>query len=793
MILKNISLALALALHCVNASAQVRGTVRGGAEGEEQPLAGASVYWAGTTIGIASDLNGEFDLGRVKGYDRLVATYAGYMPDTVAVSDTDSRIDFTLRSTDIGEVMITTSNRGNYTKFDGVLKGEMISFSGLTKMACCNLAESFENSASVTVGYSDAVTGARQIRMLGLAGIYTQLLDESRPVMRGLGSPYALGYTPGMWLEGIQLSKGITSVTGGHEAIAGQINLEYRKPIDPSPLFVNAYTDQDLRTELNIVAAHKISDRLSHVVLTHYSINPLKFDHNGDGFADQPSGRQINIADRYLYVADNGMQLRAGVKYVNESREGGEMDFDPYDRPLRFDPSKPYGSDIRNENFNGYVKLAIPLGKYVYNDEKQEAERSNLAFIADYDHFGTDSRFGQLKEYRGSQNSLLFNGMYSWNIAVGHRLVTGLSAIMDSYDERLVDGIYFARTEGPSKIAGETITNGVGGQRLRRTENEAGVYAEYNYNFRDRFSAVAGLRVDHSWRHGWFHTPRGHIKWNILPRLVLRGSAGLGYRSANIITDNIWVMATGRMLRVLAGTASDGITGRPLSEESFRSLNTLEKSFTYGGSLTWSFRLGHDENASLGFDYFRTEFSDQVIADQEYDGRGVYFYNSSGPSHTDTWQVDFNWSPAEGLDILLTFRYNDTAVTLKRPYGMSVTVERPLTDRYKGLINAQYATRFRRWIFDLTAQINGPSRLPSENGDISTSDYSPAYPMFFAQVTRRMGVRTSLYLGCENIANYMQHHPVTWQDNVYDHTFNSSRVWGPLMGRKIYIGVRITF
>ena len=256
-------------------------------------------------------------------------------------------------------------------------------------------------------------------------------------------------------------------------------------------------------------------------------------------------------------------------------------------------------------------------------------------------------------------------------------------------------------------------------------------------------------------------------------------------------------MATGRMLRTLDPAdntiAPDGSAGQLLSQSSLSRLNTLEESFTYGGSLTWNFKLGHDDNASLSFDYFRTQFTDQIIADQEYDDRHVYFYNSSGPSHTDTWQADFNWSPAEGLDILLTFRYNDTAVTLIRPDGSRITVEKPLIDRYKGLVNVQYATRFRRWVFDVTAQINGPSRLPAENGNISVSEYSPAYPMFFAQVTRRIGLTTSLYLGCENIAGYTQHSPVTWRDNVHDYTFNSSRIWGPLMGRKIYIGARITF
>lgn len=756
-------------------TAQVRGrVVENSAAGE--PLPGASVYWAGTGIGVSADSDGAFSLGLVRGYDRLVASYVGYEPDTVTVTSA-GEIVFRLDPVSVGEVVVSASNRGNYTALDGILKGEVISFSGLTKMACCNLAESFENSASVTVGYSDAVTGTRQIKMLGLAGIYTQILDESRPIMRGLGSPYGLGYVPGMWLEGIQLSKGITSVTGGHEAIAGQINLEFRKPTDESPLFVNVYADQDLRAELNVATAHKMTDKLSHIMLAHTSVNPLKQDHNGDGFIDSPVGKQFNLMNRFLYVADNGIQMRLGVKYLNDKRQSGQKGYEPYTDRTVFDPYALYGSEIANENAGGYFKLAIPLGRYVWNEETNEAERSNLAFVADYDHFGSDSYFGQMKDYRGKQNLFSLNAMYSWNISPRHKLVSGLSARSDNYKEFLRDGM-MTGTDGVNYL--KFTTSG----KIEHSENELGAYAEYSYNYRDRFTAIAGVRGDYSDMHGFFATPRGHIRWAIAPRLVLRLSSGLGYRSANIITDNLWALATGRLL-VVEGNY-------PLYDGMYGYLNTQESSFTSGGSLTWNFRLGHDENASLGFDYFHTRFGNQLIADQEYNSNFVNFYDSDGLAYSNTYQVDFNWAPATGFDILLTFRYNGTAVTLDRPDGTRVTVEKPLTDRYKGLINLQYATRFRRWVFDFTAQVNGPMRIPGQDGAVS-EDYSDPYPMFYAQVTRRLGVRTSVYLGCENIGGFMQDAPVVWQWNVHNTSFNSSLVWGPLMGRKIYLGARITF
>ena len=170
--IKNILLCGLLSLVSFSISAQnVSGVVRDASNNE--PLIGASVYWLGTNVGIGTELDGTYELHRVKGYDTLVAAYVGYQSDTIKVEAGVTKVDFALKSaTEIDEVVVE-GTLGNYIKHDGILKGETISFAGLCKMACCSLAESFENSASVTVGYSDAISGARQIKMLGLTGTYT--------------------------------------------------------------------------------------------------------------------------------------------------------------------------------------------------------------------------------------------------------------------------------------------------------------------------------------------------------------------------------------------------------------------------------------------------------------------------------------------------------------------------------------------------------------------------------------------------------------------------------------------
>ena len=729
-------------------------------------LPGASVYWAETNIGEATLSDGTFSIHMVRDHKRLVASFLGYENDTISVTDSKAEVLFKLREgVELESVVVEGSVHGNYVKEDGLLKTESISFAGLCKMACCSLAESFENSASVTVGFSDAITGAKQIKMLGLAGTYTQILDESRPIMRGIAAPYGLNYTPGMWLNSIQVSKGISSVTAGHEAITGQINLEHRKPTDNERLFLNLYFDNELRPEINLSSATPLTQdgRLSTVVLAHCSVDTKSFDHNHDGFRDMPQTRQISIANRWLYQFKGGIQMRWGAKYVSDSRLGGMKDFKRYmhDSPEWMLQNNIYGSEVKNNEVNAYLKIGCPVGKGVFDSEQSDEKRNNVAFAFDFDHFTEDTYFGALRGYNGRQNMGNANLMYVHYFSYRSSLNSGITASIRRINENL-DIVSQAGEATPLLF--------------NRTENEVGLYTEYSYTVKDRLSLVAGLRYD---RNFFFRnhmlTPRAHIKWNITKSTVLRASAGMGYRPTDILTDNIGIMATGRDIVFL---------GEPVGE-----MNRMEKALTVGGSIAQTISTVSHRDLTISFDYFNTRLFHSIVVDQERDSQNIYIYESDKKSYTNSYQLDLTWSPVKNLDIFMTFRYTDSRYTIQRADGQFREVERPLTSQFKTLLNIQYATNLRKWIFDFTAQLNGKSRIPTQTGNLEHSCYSPRYPMFYAQVSRRIK-RWEIYLGCENIGNYTQKNPILNYETPYSTAFNSSCVWGPLMGRKFYLGIR---
>ena len=746
----------------------------------QQPLIGASLYWKNTTAGATTTTDGTFTLKRVHGFDTLVVDYLGYDIWEQEIADKELNtitIELNPSAVDIDAVIVEGQQRGNFAKTSGIARQEQISFAGLCKMACCSLAESFENSASVTVGYSDAISGARQIKMLGLAGTYTQILDENRPIMQGAGATYGLSYTPGMWLNSIQVSKGVASVTAGHEAITGQINLEHRKPTDDERLFLNLYFDSELRPEINLSSAIPLTKdkSLSTVILLHGSMHPMSHDDNGDSFVDMPKSHQINVANKWLWQTPEGIQLRWGWKYLQENRLGGQHGYtkDLYEQMMQDPLNNLYGSNIYNENANAYIKLGLPIGpERTFTGDPNDAVQNNFAMILDYDYYKTDSYFG-LNTVDVIENSFRFNATYAHYFTQRSSLNVGASAYV-----RMMNNDYVQMK----------VENGIKSEAWpfngKATLAEPGLFAEYTYNIEEKFSLVVGLRGDYSTLNGKYYydtnpellvTPRSHIKWNITPRTTLRASAGMGYRRQNLVTDNIWMMTTSR--NITLGDID----------------NDMETAATFGGSLSQTFRLAGDDQATLSFDYFRTQFLNTMVFDQEFNynepkNNIIKIYNSTDRSFTDNYQLDFNWTPFRGFDLFATFRYTNAKMTIERG-GEKMLVERPLTSRYKGLINIQYAVR--RWIFDATAQLNGPMRLPNLDGDMTKTELSPVYPMFFAQVSYKVSNFT-VYAGCENIGNFKQQKPIVVPEGgPYAPGFNSSMVWGPLTGIKGYVGIRL--
>lgn len=728
--------ALLLASAALGEGKGVTGKVYGtDSKGNRTPLPGANVMWLGTVQGTTTNGEGVFSIPQIAGKRKLVVSFIGYTNDTVNVESSSKMVEVVLSEAGVqlAGVTVRANQGGSYISKLQPAKVEVITQSGLQKLACCNLSESFENSASVTVGYADAVTGAKQIEMLGLSGLYSQLMEENMTLMRGIPSTYGLSAIPGSWMESIQVSKGAASVVNGYESITGQVNVEYKKPDTTDPFFLNLYGDSDGRMELNLNGGGKLNEKWSAMGLVHLSGNRMEVDHNNDGFLDIPKSNQVNLFGRVSYLDPGKLESRTGVKYLRDERLGGQLGFSESDRGS----SSVWGSQMVNQGFSIFNKTGIPL---------PSNPNQSIGVITSYGYYDQNGFFG-LRDYTSTQNSANVSLLYQSIIGnTNHKYVVGSSLNYDNIETVL---------DGASSTKEEAVP---------------GAFAQYTYSYLDKLNVIVGARADHSSKYGWLLTPRVHVKYSVTPTFTIRVSGGRGYHSPNPIAENIGVLANSRQISIANGLG-------------------IEKAWNYGVNATKDFKLWGGRPASVSVDYYRTDFQNQMVVDQEHDIEHVLFYNLDGKSYSNSFQVDFRSEPLERFEVYLAYRLNDVHQTINGKLE-----RKPLVNSYRALANLSYATKFDKWKFDFTAQLNGKSKLPDMSGypaHYQMGEYSPSYPLLFAQITKKYRA-LDVYVGVENLLNYTQMHSIVGADNPFGPYFDSSFIWGPIMGRKIYGGLRWT-
>lgn len=729
--------------------AQVRGIVK---DYTGEPVVAANVFWVNATEGTTTDAHGAFSLARSAKVNKLVVSFVGYENDTILVEDTDKQLNITLQgSVMMEEVQVVERKRGIVKSRSSVLNQDMISGAELARAACCNLGESFTTNPSVDVSYSDAATGAKQIKLLGLSGTYVQMLTENIPNYRGASVPFALGYIPGPWMQSIQVSKGNSSVKNGYEAITGQINVEFKKPQAPPSLNVNLFANSKEKYEANFDANVHLNKRLSTAVLAHYENSTRSHDDNGDGFLDMPRIKQYNFQNRWAWMGDNYV-FQGSVKAMKEDRMGGQSTHSHTGKAIANIPvaeSSPlpqlYKIGINTERYEAFTKNA-----YIFNKEKS----TNLALILSGSLHKQNAAYGY-KLYDVDQKNFYASLMFETNFDGRNSISAGLSLNHD----------YFKQTYRLDNDQTGTLWHGV------EKETVPGAYVQYTYNWADKLILMGGLRADHSDIYGTFLTPRAHLKYTPAEWLSLRASAGKGYRTNHVLAENNYLLASGRKVKV--DSDSD-----------------QEEAWNYGLSTSFYLPL-FGKTLNINAEYYYTDFLHQMVIDLDTDPHAIHFTNLSGKSYSHTLQVEATYPFVKGFTLTGAYRLTDVKTT----YGKEL-LERPLTGKYKGLLTASYQTPLGLWQFDVTLQMNGGGRMPSPytlaDEGMSWHARYKSYQQLSAQVTRWFR-HWSIYVGGENMTNFKQKDPMVGASDPWGTNFDSTMIWGPVHGAIYYVGVRFNW
>ena len=650
---------------------------------------------------------------------------------------------YNFSQTKLEDVKIESQKKGIRKSLTTTTNTSLVSSKELLKAACCNLAESFETNPSIDVNFSDALTGTKQIKMLGLTSPYLMITEENIPSVRGASQAYGLSFTPGTWVESIQITKGSGSVVNGYESISGQINTELIKPMKDIPFFLNAYGSTDSRFELNTHFNKIVSDKWATSFYLHGNTRIAKNDMNHDGFLDNPLGKQINMVNRWQYSnPETGWVSFINFKYMKDEKQTGQLEFDKNRDKLT---SNYWGSEINTNRFDFTSKVG-----YVFKDMPFQS----IGFQNAYSNHNQDSYFG-LNQYAIQQQSyysnLIFNSIINNTM---HKFATGLNFTYDKYAEFV------------------NLTD------VGRTDNSVGGFFEYTFDNNDKFSYILGGRLDYHNRLGVFFTPRLHVRYNPWDKGVFRISAGRGKRAANIFAENQNLFASSRTFSVL------DINGK------IYGLNP-EIAWNYGFSFTQNFML-FGKPADVTFDFYRTDFQNQAVVDVMQSAQQVLFYNLKGKSFANSLQLDFNIELIKHLNIRTAYKYYDISTDY-----LSGSFQRPLQAKHRFFANIEFATHIKekgkQWKFDYTLNWLGSQQLPNTaNNTISEQlpNLSPSFTVMNTQITRTFSSVFEVYIGGENIGNYRQEKAILGASNPFGSTFDTSIIYAPVFGQMYYAGLR---
>ncbi|MDW7693977.1 TonB-dependent receptor [Flammeovirgaceae bacterium SG7u.111] len=721
------------------ASAQsISGTVTNNAG---EPLIGANVYWLGTTIGISTNNEGGFQLPRENTTIKLVASYVGHISDTIDVSAQTSIAFKLLESKTLEEVVVQEQQEGIVISNLNPIKTVQITQTELQKAACCDLAGCFGTQSTVHAQTTNVITNSKELRILGLSGVYNQVLINGFPMIQGLTYTYGISSIPGTLVDNIYISKGANSVIQGFESISGQINVITKAPKDSERLLLNVYLNSFMEKHVNANYAFK-KGKWSNLTAIHTVQPASKTDKGNDDFLDLPLLTRYMVFNKLSYGNEGewGWNSTIGVRFLNENRIGGQTFFNP---ETDEGTTNAYGQTVRINQPEVWTKTG-----YRFNDEQSITVYASGYFQDQNSYFGT-------LNYQAQQANFYGNVQYEQNYN-NHNLKAGVSHRYLNLDEN----ISFTENSLQRTYAGE----------YKRLENITGAFVENTMVFfDDKLTWILGIRGDHHNQFGFKATPRTLLKYNLRPKTTLRANIGTGWRTVNLFSENVGLMASSR----------DIIFTEQLEPE---------QALNYGINIMQQFDT-KDQKLSgyLSADFYRTDFQNQIFPDYDTDPTKAYIQNFTGESVSNGFQAELFLKIWQRFEFKTGYNYLDV-------YRMNGETKQvlPFNPKHKTITTFGYAPLTNKFHFDMNIHWYGKQRLPntqSNPAEFQRPDFSEPYTVANAQFTYNFK-KFEVYVGCENIFNFRQNQPIiSWQD-PFGPYFDTSSVWGPTRGREAYLGVR---
>lgn len=705
-----------------------------------QPLMGASIYWQGTTMGATSGLDGSFEIPiGEQNNKKLIASFIGYAADTILIRKQTTVQFKLLEINELSEVVVKARREGVIISNITPVKTEQITQMELGKAACCDLAGCFGTQTTVQPQTTNVVTNSKELRILGLSGVYNQVLINGLPMIQGLSYTYGLSSVPGPLVGTISVSKGANSVLQGYESISGQINVVTKDPGNTDKLFLNAYINSFGEKHFNANLAVKKGES-SNLTALHMVQPANRIDGDEDNFLDLPLLTRYLVTNTFKYRdgAEWGWNTKIGVRFLNEQRIGGQVGFNAQ---TDNGSDAVYGQSVQINQPEIWTRTA-----FRFNNQHA------FVLYASAFHQQQNSYFGTL-QYDAQQNNAYANLQYELNYG-DHALKTGVSfRYLD-----LQEDIDFTNNDLGRTYAGN----------YQRQETIPGVFAENTMQFFDKkLTWIAGIRADRHNEFGTRFTPRTLLKYDLAPETVVRANIGTGWRTVNLFSENINLLTSSRDV---------------IFEEALQP----EVALNYGINLTHKFEA-KNISGFVSADYYRTNFQNQIFPDYDSDPTKAFIKNFSGTSIGESFQLEASAKFWDQLELKTGYINLDVYREIEGNKELL-----PFNPQHKIMSSISYEPLSRRYHFDMNIHWYGEQRLPNTRSNpvaFQRPDFTEPFTLINAQFTYNFPA-LDLYFGCENIFNFRQNQPILSWEDPFGPYFDTSSVWGPTRGRELYVGVK---
>lgn len=711
---------------------------------KDTPLIGANVYWIGSSVGTITNIDGEFEVS-TKGITKklLVASYVGHTADTIKVTN-EKYIEFSLDEDASSETVKVYANKPGVIISDSEgARNEQLTQTELKKDACCDLAGSFGSQSSVQQQTTNVITNSKELQILGLSGIYNQVLIDGLPMIQGLSYTYGISSIPGTLIDNIFISIGANSVLQGYESITGQINVVTKDPRDTDKLYLNAYINNFMEKQLNANYAVK-GDKWSNLTAFHTTQKADKVDRDKDNFLDVPQITRYSLFNKLQYSQYEalGFSTMLNLRFLNENRVGGQTN---YNSETDKGSTSVYGQSVD-----------ITQPEYWSKSTYRFDEHSAITLFSSGYYQDQNSFFGTVN-YDATQTNSYNNIQYEYDYDT-HSLKAGLSYRYMELDEN----IDFTDTLLKRTYAGN----------YNKLEQIPGVFIENTLNlFEDDLTWIAGIRADNHNQFGTIVTPRTTLRYSLSENTTARVNIGTGWRTSNLFSENINLLASSR----------DVIFQEDLKPE---------KALNYGFNLIQKFNSDNsDITGHITADFYRTEFQNQIFPDYDTSPKQAFIQNFEGKSISNGFQLEGLVKLWEELELKSGYSYLDVTREVN-----GETQQLPFIPKHKVLFTVNYVPTDGNYQIDARLNWFGEKRLPNTKSnpvEYQRPDFSEQYVVANAQFTYFFD-ELEVYVGCENLLDFRQERPIISWENPFSPYFDTSSVWGPTRGREIYLGIRYT-